>query len=46
MPDEPYSRNLATSDLYLFSTVKEKFEQIHQGLEDCASKPKMSIRSS
>jgi hypothetical protein len=23
MPDEPYSPNLATSDLYLFSTIKE-----------------------
>jgi hypothetical protein len=29
MPDQPYSPNLATRDLYLFSTVKEKLERIH-----------------
>jgi hypothetical protein len=29
MPDQSYSSNLATSDLYLFSTVKEKLERIH-----------------
>jgi hypothetical protein len=29
MPDEFYSHNLATSDIYLFSTVKEKLELIH-----------------
>jgi hypothetical protein len=34
MPDQPYSHNLATSDLYLFSTVKEKLERIHLAEED------------
>jgi hypothetical protein len=34
MPDEPYSPNLATSDLYLFPTGKEKLEQIHLADED------------
>jgi hypothetical protein len=34
MPDQPYSSNLATSDLYLFSTVKEKLERIHPADED------------
>jgi hypothetical protein len=29
MPDQSYSPNPATSDLYLFSTVKEKLERIH-----------------
>jgi hypothetical protein len=29
MPDQSYSPNLAISDLYLFSTVKEKLERIH-----------------
>jgi hypothetical protein len=29
MRDQFYSPNLATSDLYLFSTVKEKLERIH-----------------
>jgi hypothetical protein len=34
MPDQPYSPNLATSDLYLFPTVKEKLERIHLADED------------
>jgi hypothetical protein len=34
MPDQLYSPNLATSDLYLFSTVKEKLERIHLADED------------
>jgi hypothetical protein len=34
MPDQAYSHNLATSDLYLFSTVKEKLERIHLADED------------
>jgi hypothetical protein len=34
MPDQPYSPNLATSDLYLFSTVKQKLERIHLADED------------
>jgi hypothetical protein len=34
MPDQFYSHNLATSDLYLFSTVKEKLERIHLADED------------
>jgi hypothetical protein len=34
MPDQSYSPNLATSDFYLFSTVKEKFERIHLADED------------
>jgi hypothetical protein len=34
MPDEPYSPNLATSDLYLFSTIKEKLERIHLADDD------------
>jgi hypothetical protein len=34
MRDQFYSPNLATSDLYLFSTVKEKLEQIHLADED------------
>jgi hypothetical protein len=34
MPDQPYSPNLATSDLYLFSTVKEKLERIHVAHKD------------
>jgi hypothetical protein len=34
MSDQPYSHNLATSDLYLFSTVKEKLERIHLADED------------
>jgi hypothetical protein len=34
MPDQSYSPNLATSDLYLFSTVKEKLERIHLADED------------
>jgi hypothetical protein len=29
MPDQLYLPNLATSDLYLFSTVKEELERIH-----------------
>jgi hypothetical protein len=34
MRDQLYSPNLATSDLYLFSTVKEKLERIHLADED------------
>jgi hypothetical protein len=34
MPDQPYSPTLATSDLYFFSIVKEKLEQIHLVDED------------
>jgi hypothetical protein len=34
MPDQSYSHNLATSDLYWFSTVKEKLERIHLADED------------
>jgi hypothetical protein len=34
MSDQFYSHNLATSDLYLFSTVKEKLEWIHLADED------------
>jgi hypothetical protein len=34
MPDQPYSPNLATSDLYLFSPVKKKLELIHLADED------------
>jgi hypothetical protein len=34
MLDQPYSHNLATSDLYLFSTVTEKLERIHLADED------------
>jgi hypothetical protein len=34
MPDQLYSPNLATSDLYLFSTVKEKLERIHLADKD------------
>jgi hypothetical protein len=34
MPDQLYSPNLATSDLYLFSTVKEKLDRIHLADED------------
>jgi hypothetical protein len=34
MSDQSYSLNLATSDLYLFSTVKEKLERIHLADED------------
>jgi hypothetical protein len=34
MPDQFYWSNLATSDLYLFSTVNEKLEQIHLADED------------
>jgi hypothetical protein len=34
MPDQSYSSNLATSDLYLFSTVKEKLERIHLADDD------------
>jgi hypothetical protein len=34
MPDQLYSPNLVTSDLYLFSTVKEKLERIHLADED------------
>jgi hypothetical protein len=34
MPDQLYSSNLATSDLYLFCTVKEKLERIHLADED------------
>jgi hypothetical protein len=34
MPDQLYSSNLASSDLYLFSTVKEKLERIHLADED------------
>jgi hypothetical protein len=33
MPDQPYSPNLAISDLCLFSTVKEKLERIHLAKE-------------
>jgi hypothetical protein len=34
MPDQFYSPNLATSDLYLFYTVKEELERIHLADED------------
>jgi hypothetical protein len=34
MPDQFYSPNLATSDLYLFSALKEKLERIHVADED------------
>jgi hypothetical protein len=34
MRDQLYSHNLAYSDLYLFSTVKEKLERIHLGDDD------------
>jgi hypothetical protein len=34
MPDQLYSHNLATSDLYLFSIFKEKLERIHMADED------------
>jgi hypothetical protein len=34
MPDQFYSLNLANNDLYLFSTVNEKFERIHLADED------------
>jgi hypothetical protein len=34
MPDQSCSPNLATNDLYLFSTVKEKLERIHLADED------------
>jgi hypothetical protein len=34
VPDQFYSPNLATSDLYLFSTVKEKLDRIHLADED------------
>jgi hypothetical protein len=34
MPDQFYSHNLATSDLYLFYTGKEKLERIHLADED------------
>jgi hypothetical protein len=34
MPDQPYSPDLATCGLYLFSTVKEKLERIHLADED------------
>jgi hypothetical protein len=34
MPDQSYSSNQAPSDLYLFSTVKEKLERIHLVDED------------
>jgi hypothetical protein len=34
MSDKSYSPNLATNDLYLFSTVKEKLERIHLADED------------
>jgi hypothetical protein len=34
MPDQYYSPNLVTSDLYLLSTVKEKLEWIHLADED------------
>jgi hypothetical protein len=34
MSDQCYSPNLATSDLYLFSTVKDKLERIHLPNED------------
>jgi endonuclease III len=34
MPDQLYWPNLATSYLYLFSTVKEKLERIHLADED------------
>jgi hypothetical protein len=34
MPDQLYSTTMATSDLYLFSTVKEKLERIHLADED------------
>jgi hypothetical protein len=34
MPDQSYSPNLATNDLYLFSTVKEKLDWIHLTDED------------
>jgi hypothetical protein len=34
MPDQFYLSNMATSDLYLFLTVKEKLERIHLADED------------
>jgi hypothetical protein len=34
MPDQSYSPDLATSDVYLFYTVKEKLERIHLADED------------
>jgi hypothetical protein len=34
MPDQYYSPNLADGDLYLFPTVKAKFERIHLADED------------
>jgi hypothetical protein len=34
MPDQLYSPNLASSDLYLFSTIKERLERIHLAEED------------
>jgi hypothetical protein len=34
MSDQFYSPAVATSDLYLFSTVKEKLERIHLADED------------
>jgi hypothetical protein len=34
MPNPPYSLDLALSDFYLFSTVKEKLERIHLADED------------
>jgi hypothetical protein len=34
MPDQLYSPNLATSDLYLFCTLKEKLERIHLSDDD------------
>jgi hypothetical protein len=34
MSDQSYSPNLATSDVYLFSTFKEKLERIHLADED------------
>jgi hypothetical protein len=34
MPDQLHSSNLATSGLYLFSTVKKKLERIHLADED------------
>jgi hypothetical protein len=34
MPDQLYSPNLATSDLYFFSTVKENLERIQLADED------------
>jgi hypothetical protein len=34
MPDQPYSPDRATNDLYLFSTVKGKLERIQLTDED------------